>query len=152
DMRNAVEYERLRACLGRYKLANVVVHGVRSIDGAQGIYFIFAQIPHAFGARQAYLLHLVLPHLRMAFERVLATEHQGRGRESVAKNARKLLTAREVNILQWVQEGKSNRDIGVILQISPLTVKNHVRSILKKLNSQNRAQAVSRALALQILK
>jgi transcriptional regulator EpsA len=152
DMRNNVEYERLRGFLSRYKLTNLVVHGARSVDGSQGTYFIFAQIPHAFGARHAYLLHLVLPHLRMAFERMLATEHQNRGKETVARTTKKLLTGREVNILQWVQEGKSNRDIGAILQISPLTVKNHVRSILKKLNSQNRAQAVSRALALQILK
>ena len=151
EMKNAVEYERLRGCLVRYKLANLVVHGVRSIDGTKGTYFMFAEIPHAFGARQAYLLRLILPHLHMAFERVLATEHQQRSKEPSGKTPRKLLTGREINILQWVQEGKSNRDIGAILEISPLTVKNHVRSILKKLNAQNRAQAVSRALSLQIL-
>ena len=33
-----------------------------------------------------------------------------------------------------------------------LTVKNHVQKILKKLNVQNRAQAVARGLSLQIIK
>ncbi len=151
-MRSSIEYERLHAYLGRYKLSNMVVHGARSRDGATGTYFIFAQIPDSFGARQVYLLHLILPHLLMAFERVLAAEHGHRGAEpSSSRSASKLLTGRELNILQWVQEGKSNRDIGKILEISPLTVKNHVRSILKKLNAQNRAQAVSRALSLKLL-
>jgi len=47
--------------------------------------------------------------------------------------------------------GKSNIEIGTILTISPLTVKNHVQKILRKLNVQNRTQAVGRALALRIL-
>jgi len=38
-----------------------------------------------------------------------------------------------------------------ILEISPLTVKNHVQKILRKLNVQNRTQAVGKAMALRIL-
>ena len=47
--------------------------------------------------------------------------------------------------------GKSNYEIGTILGISPLTVKNHVQKILRKLNVQNRTHAVGRALELHIL-
>ena len=37
------------------------------------------------------------------------------------------------------------------MKISPLTVKNHVQKILRKLNVVNRAQAVGKALELRIL-
>ena len=59
---------------------------------------------------------------------------------------------REMDILQWVREGKSNPEIAMILKISPHTVKNHVRNVLKKLNAQSRAQAVSSAISLSLLK
>jgi len=62
------------------------------------------------------------------------------------------ITAREQEILRWVYFGKSNFEIGAILDISPLTVKNHVQKILRKLDVVNRAQAVGKALELRILK
>jgi DNA-binding CsgD family transcriptional regulator len=39
----------------------------------------------------------------------------------------------------------------MILDISPLTVKNHVQKTLRKLNVLNRTQAVGRALALRLV-
>lgn len=51
----------------------------------------------------------------------------------------------------WIRLGKSNFEIGTILGISPLTVKNHVQKILRKLNVRNRTQAVGRTLALRFL-
>ena len=62
-----------------------------------------------------------------------------------------LLTPRETQILQWIYHGKSNIEIGMILDISPLTVKNHVQKTLRKLNVLNRTQAVGKALALRIV-
>ena len=41
--------------------------------------------------------------------------------------------------------------IGEVLSISPLTVKNHVQKILRKLGASNRAQAVSKALSLGLI-
>ncbi|RNB92659.1 DNA-binding response regulator [Brevibacillus fluminis] len=52
------------------------------------------------------------------------------------------LTRRELEVLQLMAEGKSNRAIGEYLFISEKTVKNHVSSILQKLNVQDRTQAV----------
>lgn len=91
----------------------------------------------------------------MAFLRTLA--YADRGQSVIEDNLmrlvdlRKLLTGREVEILEWVQEGKSNQEIGLILNISPLTVKNHVQKILRKLNVRNRAQAVSKATAMRLI-
>lgn len=52
------------------------------------------------------------------------------------------LTRREREVLQLMAEGKSNRMIGDFLYISEKTVKNHVSSILQKLDVQDRTQAV----------
>jgi DNA-binding CsgD family transcriptional regulator len=58
------------------------------------------------------------------------------------------LSAREVEILQWVALGKTNPEIGKILKISEFTVKNHMQRIFKKMDVSNRAQAVGRFKAM----
>lgn len=54
------------------------------------------------------------------------------------------LSEREVEIMQWVCRGKTNGEIGQILDISFFTVKNHLQRIFRKLDVLNRAQAVSK--------
>jgi DNA-binding CsgD family transcriptional regulator len=54
-------------------------------------------------------------------------------------------------VLNWVREGKTNQEIAQILDISPLTVKNHVQKILRKLKVTNRAQAVARGIAARLI-
>jgi len=56
------------------------------------------------------------------------------------------LTKRETEILTYVAEGNSNKDIAYILGISEQTIKNHVSAILRKLNANDRAHAVALAL------
>jgi DNA-binding NarL/FixJ family response regulator len=51
------------------------------------------------------------------------------------------LTSREIDILQLVAEGKTNKEIAATLIISENTVKIHLRNILEKLHLQNRIQA-----------
>lgn len=52
------------------------------------------------------------------------------------------LTAREGEVLRWLARGAGNREIGNALQITENTVKNHVRSILEKLQAGTRLEAV----------
>lgn len=51
------------------------------------------------------------------------------------------LTAREIEVLQLIVEGRSNKEIAEALVISESTVKNHLRNILEKLHLRNRIQA-----------
>lgn len=51
------------------------------------------------------------------------------------------LTPREIDILELVVEGKTNKEISSELVISENTVKIHIRNILEKLHLQNRIQA-----------
>ena len=51
------------------------------------------------------------------------------------------LTARELEILQYIVEGMSNKEIAAALYISEKTVKNHITSLLRKLDVEDRTQA-----------
>ncbi|GLS19592.1 DNA-binding response regulator [Labrys miyagiensis] len=55
--------------------------------------------------------------------------------------ARFALTQREAEVLVWIARGKSNRDIGDILGLSPRTVNKHLEQIYVKLGVENRASA-----------
>ncbi len=61
----------------------------------------------------------------------------------------KELTPRELEVLQLIAAGNSNREIAGTLFISERTVKNHVNSILKRLNLRDRTQAAILATNLQ---
>ena len=54
-----------------------------------------------------------------------------------------LLSEREKEIMPWVKQGKTNLEIGMILDFSNFTVKKHLQRIFKKLDVLNRVQAVS---------
>jgi DNA-binding NarL/FixJ family response regulator len=56
------------------------------------------------------------------------------------------LSEREMQVLSCVVNGKSNKEIAASLGISHQTVKNHVTSILRKFNVEDRTQAVVYAL------
>ncbi len=55
-------------------------------------------------------------------------------------------TARETDVLKWVGQGKTNRQIAEILGIAENTVKNHLRNILQKLHLDNRVQVAAFAI------
>ena len=63
-----------------------------------------------------------------------------------------ILSDRELEILQLIAEGWSNRQIADYLYLSPHTVKNHVHNILKKLRVQRRLEAIKYASERQWLK
>jgi CheY-like chemotaxis protein/DNA-binding CsgD family transcriptional regulator len=57
------------------------------------------------------------------------------------------LTAREAEVLYWVIQGKTNRDIGDILGASPATVKKHLERVYGKLGVETRTAAASLAMS-----
>ena len=61
------------------------------------------------------------------------------------------LSARELEVLRQVAAGRSNREIAAALYLSEGTVKNHVTSVLTKLDVRDRTQAALRAHALGLL-
>jgi two-component system NarL family response regulator len=56
------------------------------------------------------------------------------------------LSSRELEVLKLIVEGMSNKEIASTLSVTESTVKNHVNSILGKLNVRDRTQAATAAL------
>ncbi|GAK83098.1 transcriptional activator protein LuxR [Vibrio ponticus] len=61
------------------------------------------------------------------------------------------LKARELEVLKWAKEGKSNWEIAQILNLSERTIKFHFTNIFQKLNVVNRSQAVARAVHAKLI-
>lgn len=62
-------------------------------------------------------------------------------KRDIDKEKIKSLTKRELEILKLVSNGQSNKDLATALNISERTVKNHLSSLFKKLDVEDRTQA-----------
>jgi len=139
----------LRSGLGRLGVARFALHGVRAQRGEAGSFYLFVNGASVLGEREAYLLDLVVPHLHLALGRIGGDASIEQQPVEVAAGG--VLSEREVQVLEWVRAGKTNQEIAQILDISPLTIKNHVQSILRKLKVTNRTQAVARGIAARLI-
>jgi len=77
-------------------------------------------------------------HLRVARQLNEAMLVQQTDNEALRENP---LTQREMVVLEWVAHGKTNRDIGDILSMSPRTVNKHLEHIYEKLGVETRTAA-----------
>jgi DNA-binding NarL/FixJ family response regulator len=73
--------------------------------------------------------------------KLLERVREAPARPTVPDPAQASLTEREIEVLRLLASGMDNADIGKTLFISPSTVKNHISSILLKLQIENRIQA-----------
>jgi DNA-binding NarL/FixJ family response regulator len=62
------------------------------------------------------------------------------------------LSAREVEVLKLVSDGKSNKEIGDLLGLSALTVKSHLARIARKLGTGDRAEMVALAMRAGVIR
>jgi DNA-binding CsgD family transcriptional regulator len=56
------------------------------------------------------------------------------------------LTRREAQVLFWVAQGKTDKEVAALLYVSPLTVKKHLEHVYEKLGVKSRTEAVALAL------
>ena len=61
------------------------------------------------------------------------------------------LTAREIEVLRLMAEGRSSRDIATRLGISYATVRSHIRSLGGKLSVHSKGEAVAKARELALI-
>lgn len=145
----APEDELLRAISHDLRQLNwtaAMVHGsALSLSGA--ICFALLTRSEMPSKRHMHVLGLLAPVLHWAFIQVVLSGD--------ATNMRRALTsplsARELEILQWLMRGKANVEIAEVLGLSTLTVKNHLQRIYRKLQVRNRVQAVARCSDLKLL-
>jgi DNA-binding response OmpR family regulator/DNA-binding CsgD family transcriptional regulator len=75
---------------------------------------------------------------------VLTESSNGAAVEALSLQFR--LTAREAEVLYWVAQGKTNRDIGDILGTRPKTITKHLEHVFEKLGVETRTAAAARVL------
>ena len=72
--------------------------------------------------------------------------------DSVEDDADRVVTKREVEVLQLIADGCSTPEVAERLYISQKTVKNHLASIYHKLDARDRTQAVLQAVRMGIVR
>lgn len=132
------------------ELKEFVVHGFGNARASSSSVVVFGRLNAEFNEKTAYLLSLLMPYIHCALVKVTSSK--------VAQTAvtnklqlSKRITKREAEVLQWLYMGKTNWEISNILNISPLTVKNHVQNIIRKLNVENRSQAAAKAAKIGLI-
>ena len=73
-------------------------------------------------------------------------------RQLTERSAREALTTREVDVMRLLAKGLTNREIASVFNIAESTVKNHVNSLLAKLDVSDRTEAVTLCLVRGIVK
>lgn len=134
--------EATRAIRREFPAAKIIV--LTTYDGDEDIYRALQ------AGAQSYLLK------GMSFDELLAairTVHGGARRIPAAvaerlaeRMAGQELTGRELQVLELIVKGRSNKEISTELSISEATVKSHINSLLSKLGVSDRTQAATSAL------
>lgn len=130
-----------------------LVHGINDQRGRHDCLYVFFSRHPKRRRNESGALKVLLPYIDTALRQVDLLPNQyaqpatsaesasGGKDESMADNGP--LSDREAEIMKWVALGKTNGEIGSILNVSSFTIKNHMQRIFKKLDVFNRAQAVS---------
>ena len=97
-------------------------------------------------SRGEYVINDLLMTRPLVAERVLKQFQEIATMGYVTDKVVAPLTQREIQILGYIANGNTNKEIAHILGISDQTIKNHVSAILRKLNANDRAHAVAMAM------
>lgn len=139
-------------------MKSAIVHGIKDQRGRHDCLYVALSVNHSAEDRTAHAMELMLPYIDTALRQVthLPEQYSDAIRyepvitdsvtaEEIAQEFSDAfgLTFREREIMRWVSMGKTNHEIGSILNISSYTVKNHLQRIFRKLDVINRAQAVA---------
>lgn len=128
-------------------MQSALVHGIRDARGEQDCLYAFLSTDPVITRSALENLRILLPFIDAASRRVARLPSQTAAdpkQVATAPPTELSLSARELEIMDWVRNGKTNSEIGMILDISTFTVKNHLQRVFRKLDVTNRAQAVSR--------
>lgn len=134
--------EAISQIRGEFPAARIIV--LTTFDGDEDIYRAVQA-----GAQGYLLKDMFFEELEAAIRKV----HSGArlipgsvAERLAARMSSSELTARELEVLRQIVDGKSNKEIGNALNISEATVKSHINNILSKLGVSDRTQAATTAL------
>lgn len=125
------------------QINSLLVYGISDIRGNNKCLYVFFSDRPVFGVGES-VMGLIMPHIDNVLRKIqhIETIEFVNSIESVTREFSDL-SVRELEIIHWVKSGKTNTEIGMILEISQNTVKSHLKRIFHKLNVTRRAQAVA---------
>ena len=156
----AVELVEMLVVLGEFEEADALFFHILKAGAVGGLYQVFLEGGSGSGMllRRAYARAAaptstdrdVLPFIGSLLSRWDA-RNAGSPPKRPSGRVSDTLTARERDVLAMIRQGSANKRIAQILDISPETVKSHVRRIFSKLAVSTRTEAVFRAGSLGLL-
>lgn len=140
-------------------MRTALVQGIKDERGRHDCLYVALSDKDSFDERSIGAIELLLPYIDAALrqvahlpvqypdipevkeklERILDTSDAANSQDNTPLG----LSQREMEIMHWICMGKTNAEIGQILDISFFTVKNHAQRIFRKLDVLNRTQAVA---------
>ena len=133
----------------------ILIYGVLLAAGAFGLQWLEFHYVVRTHPTETYLLLLALAFMGLGiwagarlFRRPPPEpfEPNTRVRETLG------VSDRELEVLQLLAAGRSNKEIAIALNVSPNTVKSHVARLFEKLEAKRRTQAISRARELGMIR
>jgi ATP/maltotriose-dependent transcriptional regulator MalT len=158
--RLAIELAGMLASIGETEEADALFFRIITLGATAGLHQIFLERGEETGLllRRAYERADVPGsadrELRPLIGSLLSRwdDRHAKGRPARSGDAiSDTLTARERDLLHWISRGMPNKQIARVLEISPETVKSHMKRIFMKLAVGTRAEAVSQATSLGLL-
>ena len=131
-----------------FDVETITAHGVKEAFSGSTT-FVMLGTPADNEPREAVpdMLDLLMPSLHVARQRIYRHE-RARGVHGASVG----LTAREIKILALIAEGRTDEDVARETGRSVHTIKNQVRSVIRKLGARNRTQAALLALHHDLLR
>lgn len=132
------------------EMRSLTVHGIQDKRGRQDCLYIFFSTSPKRRHNDLQASKVLLPYIDMAMRQVelrppkpnnvvetLPTEIE---QKEIDQGS---LSERELEIMRLVSQGKTNQEISDSLNVSSLSIKNHMQHIFSKLDVFNRAQAIN---------
>lgn len=91
------------------------------------------------------------PYFSQSIAQALLEDYVRLMRERRVQDSYELLTEREREVLQLLAEGKSNKEVATVLNVSPYTVETHRTNLMQKLGLHNTAEIVLYAVRKAII-
>jgi DNA-binding CsgD family transcriptional regulator len=115
------------------------------VDRRLLVSFVLNRHKRGFSDRDRARLEIMRPHLGNLYRLGVAADRAPDGAPPAETGPAAPLTPRERDVLRWLAAGKTDKDIGGILGISPRTVHKHLQHIYEKLGVETRTAAAMRA-------
>ena len=145
DFRDSPLYDEYYRAVGIDYVMALPVH----VAGKELVSFVFNRHDRDFSERDRACAEAIRPHLGDLYRMTRAIDgaRAAWGVPSARRCTQEAsLTPREQDVLRWLASGKTDKDIGAILGISPRTIHKHLQRIYDKLGVETRTAAVMRAM------